>query len=76
MQRVSFVLAHELAEIKNFEHVTRKMRRVHATVFSRLHECASKNAGVQWVKTSVKTPSLESFFHFFFIMISQNVYWK
>ncbi len=38
MQRVSLVLAHALAKVKNFKHVASKTQRVHATVFSGLHE--------------------------------------
>ncbi len=37
-QRVSLVLAHTLAKVRNFECVARKMQRVHATAFSCLHE--------------------------------------
>ncbi len=34
----SFVLAHTLAKVRNFERVVSKTQRVHATAFSRLHE--------------------------------------
>ncbi len=72
-QWVSFVLAHVLAKVRNFEQVASKTQRVHATAFSHLHiarkkrsvytrqhlavytSVASKNAGVQRVKTPVKT---------------------
>ncbi len=38
-QRVSLVLAHALAKVRNFEHVASKMQREHTAAFSHLHEC-------------------------------------
>ncbi len=37
-QRVSLVLAHVLAKVRNFECVASKMQRVHVTAFSCLYE--------------------------------------
>ncbi len=48
-KRISFVLAHALPKVKNFEHVTSKTQCEHTT------GVGSENADMQRVKTPVKT---------------------
>ncbi len=61
MQRVSLVLAHVLAKVRNFEHVASKTQCVHATAFSPYTNVASKNTSVQQVKMHMKTSLIEHF---------------